>query len=143
MLAHPRGERRGDRLAGLGPACVHDAAAGVAALAAEVVVELDARLDQVGDACRRLLGQHADGAVAAEPTAGAQRVLGVQRGIVVLSERRCDATLGVPAVRGRDRRLREQEHVGTVRRAERGVEAGDTAADDEKIGRERFSPQSR
>ena len=49
------------------------------------------------------------------PAPGAQRVLGVQRRAVVVGERRGDAALRVPAVRGRDRRLREQEHVASRR----------------------------
>ena len=46
------------------------------------------------------------------PAAGAERVLGVQRRRVVLGERRRDAALRVPAVRGCDRALREQQHLG-------------------------------
>ena len=58
-----------------------------------------------------------DGALAAEAAAGAQRVRGVQRGRVVLADRRGDAALGVVAVRGGERRPSRAEHVGLVGRA--------------------------
>ena len=152
VLAHALGEDGGDRLAGLGAAGVHDAAHRVAALAAEPLVELDAELDQVGDARRRLLGEHLDGARTADAAPGAERVGGVQLGRVALPHRRGDAALRVPAVRGVDGRLREQQHVGLGRRGQRGGEARDAAADDDRpvrstLARERaprrFYPHSR
>ena len=45
-----------------------------------LVVEVDAEVDEVDDPRRRLLGQGADGARAAEAAARAERVLGVQLG---------------------------------------------------------------
>ena len=102
VRAGPRGQRLRDRLPGLGAARVDDAPVRVAALAAEVVVELDAELDEVGDPRGRLLGQRANGALAAEAAAGAQRVLGVQARRVALAERRRDAALRVVAVRRED-----------------------------------------
>ena len=145
VLAHARGERGRDRLARLGAARVRDAADASGRPRGRGRRRTRRRPStQVGDPRRRLLGQHADGALAAEPAAGAQRVLGVQRRTVVVGERRGDAALRVPAVRGRDRRLREQEHVRLVGRAQRRVEPGDSPADDDQTPLPpRFSPQSR
>ena len=132
MLERARREHLGDAASGLRAAGVHDAAARVAALAAEALVELDAELDQVGDPRRRIARQLADRALAADAAAGAQGVLGVQARIVVLAERRGDAALGVEAVGGRELAPAQHEHVGLVRRGQRGVETGDTCADDDK-----------
>ena len=120
----------------------------VAALAPEVVVELDAELDEVGDPGGRLFGERSHRALAAEAAPGAERVRGMQRGRVVVGQRCGDAALRVPAVRACDRR---PSRAGGRRRSsaarEGGVQAGDTAADDDQVGLRRssqwFSPQSR
>ena len=52
---------------------------------------------------RRVLGERADGALAAQAPARADRVLGVQLGAVVLAERRRDAALREIARRRRSR----------------------------------------
>ena len=146
------GEHLGDRLPGLGAAGVDDAAHRVAAFAAEVVVELDAERDEVGDARRRLLGEHGDRALAAEPAPRAERVRGVQLRGIALADRGGDAALRVPAVRGGDRRLREQQHVRLGGGVERGGQSGDAAADHDQAVRStlahvaricRFYPHSR
>ena len=68
---------------GVGAAGVDDAGARVAALAAEAVVEPDAEAAQLGDPCRRLVGQQLDRAAPAEAAARGERVGCVERGIVV------------------------------------------------------------
>jgi len=50
----------------------------VAAFEPELVVELDAELEKVGDPCRGLLRENRGCARPREPAAGPQRVLGVQ-----------------------------------------------------------------
>ena len=100
MREHALGELPRDAVAGRGAARVHDAAAAVAALEAEAVVELDTELDEIADPRGRLVGQHGDGARPAEPAAGAQRVLRMERRVVVLPDRGRDAALGEQA-RGR------------------------------------------
>ena len=126
------GEHARHTVAGGGAARVHDPAAAVAAFEPEALVELHAELDEVADPRGRLLGQHRDGARPAEPAARAQRVLRVQRGVVVLPDRRRDAALGEEAVRPQERALREDEDVGLARRAQGGEEAGDSAAHDDE-----------
>ncbi len=146
------GEHLGDCLPGLGSSGVDDPAHRVAAFAAEVVVELDPPRDELGDACRRLLGENGDRALAAEPTARAKRVGGVQRRGIALADRGGNAALRVPAVRGGDRRLREQEHVRLDGGFERGGQSGDAPADHDQAVRStlarvaricRFYPHSR
>src|SRR5581483_2467810 len=83
VLAHARGEHLGDALAGLGPAGVHDPAARMPALPGEARVELDAEVDELRDALRRLAREQLDRALATEPAAGGEGVRRVQRGIVV------------------------------------------------------------
>jgi len=133
MRAGALGENGRDRLPRLRPAGVHDPAVRVPALAPEVVVEADAELDQIGDPCRRLLGQRPDRSRAAEASAGAQGVGGMKTGCVALTERRRHAALRVPAVRARHGSLREQEDVGILGCRKGSDEAGDTAADDEQV----------
>ena len=57
MLARPGREHVGNVAPGVGAARVHDARAGVPALAAEAVVESDAETAQLGDPRRSLLRQ--------------------------------------------------------------------------------------
>ena len=146
------GEHGRDRPTGLGAARVDDPPAAVAALAPELAVEADAERDELADPRRRLLDEDADGASAAEPAAGAQRVLGVERRRVFLAERGRDAALGLPAARGLERPLREQQHLGLPGGRERRREAGDAAADHDQAERStlagalplsRFSSHSR
>ncbi len=132
MREHALGELARDAVPGRRAARVDDAPAAVAALEAEAVVELDAELDEVADPRRRLLGQHRDGARAAEPAACSQRVLRVQRRVVVLPDGGRDAALREQARRREQRPLREHEDVALGGRAERREEAGDAAADDDE-----------
>ena len=136
-------EHLGDEPAGLRAAGVDDAAAGVAALAREPLVELDAEGDEVGDAGRSLPGEELDRALAAEAAAGGERVGRVEGGIVVGADGSGDAALRGPAVRGVEGALREDaDGRPCVRRREGGGEAGDPGADDRQI-RVQFLPQRR
>ena len=111
---------------------VHDAASAVAAFETEAVVELDAELDEVADTSRSLGREDLDRARAAEATAGAKRVLGMQRRVVVLPDRGGDASLREEA-RGREQRpLRQDEHVALGRGAERGEEPRHASSDDDE-----------
>jgi len=78
---------------------VNDATPTVAALEAEAFVELDAELDEVADARRSLVRQNLDCARAAEAPARTERVLGVERRIVVLPDSGGDAALSEEARR--------------------------------------------
>ena len=132
MREHALGELPRDAIAGRRSTRMHDATAAVAALEPEAVVELDAELDEVADARRRLVRQDGDGARPAEPAARAERVLRVERRIVVLPHRGRDAALGEEA-RGREQRpLREHEHVALGGRAQCREQPGDAPADDDE-----------
>src|SRR5580765_7824577 len=108
MRPRARGEGLRDRLARLRAAGVHDAAPGVAALLPEVVVELDAELDEIGDPRRRLVAERPYRALPAEAAPGSQRVLGVQLRVVSVADRGGDPALREVAVRGEHRPAREQ-----------------------------------
>ena len=138
MCEHALGELPRDTVAGGGSSSVDDAAAAVTALEAEAFVELDTELHEVADPCGCLVGQHGDGARPAEPAARSQRVLGMERRVVVLPHRGCDAALGEEA-RGREQRpLREDEDVALGRRAQCREEPWrrPAADDDERRARE-------
>ena len=134
MREHALGEHARHPVAGRGAARVDDAATAVAALEPEPLVELDAELDEVADACGRLHRQRVDGARAAEPTPARTRVLRVQLGRVVVSDRGRDAALGERAGRREERALRDEQDVRVGRRAQRADEARDAASDDEEVG---------
>ena len=123
----------GDHPSGSSPLGMYDPCARMPALQAETGVEVDAELDQVAHARRRLGRHRGDRARPAEPPPGAMRVLGVQLGAVVLAERRRHSTLGEEARRGEQRSLREHDDVRLVRGDERRNETGDTPADDRDI----------
>ncbi len=143
VLLHARSEHLSDTAAGLGAARVHDAAAGMAALAGETLVELHAEVDELGDAFRRVSGEELDRALAAEPAAGGERVSGVQRRVVVGTDRCGHAALRGPAVGGVDRALCEDEdRCARVGGGQRSGEAGDSGTDDREVGMQ-FLPQRR
>ena len=129
---HALGELARHAVARRRAARVHHATPAVSSFETQAVVELDAELDEIADASRRLLGENVDGARAAEATARAERVLGVQGRVVVLAHGRGDASLREQARRGEKRPLREDEHIALARGAERGEEAGDAASDDDE-----------
>ena len=77
-----------------------------------------------------------DRARAAQTAAGAQRVLGVQLRGVVRADRRGDAALRELARRtSAAAPFESEQHVRFVGRAQRGVEAGEAAADDDEVDR--------
>ena len=126
------GELPRDTIARRGTSGVHDAPAAVAALEAEAFVELDPELHEIADPRSRLVGQHRDGARTAEPAARSQRVLRMERRVVVLAHCGRDATLGEQA-RGREQRpLREHEDVALGRGAQCREEPCDAPADDDE-----------
>ncbi len=132
MREHALGELASDTVSRRSAAGVDDAAPAVAALEPEPLVEVDAELDEVADARRRLVRQHLDGTRPTQPAARAQRVLGVQRRCVVLPHRGGDTALREEA-RGRQQRaLREDEDVALGRRTQGGEETGDPPADDDE-----------
>jgi hypothetical protein len=123
-------------LAGHAVACsrtsrMDDPPSAVPAFEAEPVVELDAELHEIADPCRRLVREHGHGARATEPATRAQRVLGVQRWIVVLPDRCGDAALREEARRREERSLREDEHVALGRGAQGCEEPRYSAPDDD------------
>ena len=129
---HALGELSRHAVAGRSAARVHDAATAVTAFETQAVVELDAELDEVADASRRLLGENGHRARTAEAATGAERVLRVQRRSVVLAHRGRDPSLREQARRRQKRPLREDEDVALGRGAERREEAGDTASHDDE-----------
>ena len=90
-------------------------------------------------------------ALAAEAAPGAERVLGVQLGSSSSPSAAATPPCACQLFEAATGPFDEHEHVGLGRRAERRVEPGDTAADDDQIDRRRsrhaahsrFSPQSR
>ena len=133
MLEHPFCEHAGDHRAGGRALGVHDAAARMAALEPEAVVERHAEIDEVGDARRRLAGEHLDGARPRQsPRPARKRVLGVQLGRVVVAHRGGDTALRQIAGRGQQRAFRQEHDVGVRGGAESPVHTGDPAADDDQ-----------
>jgi hypothetical protein len=92
-------------------------------------VELDAELDEVADAGRRLVGQNRDRTGSADAATGSERVLGVEGRIVVLADGGGDPALGEQAGRRQQRPLRENQDVTLGGCAERREEPGDAAPD--------------
>jgi hypothetical protein len=125
-------ELAGDPVAGGGAPGMDDSAAAVPAFETEAVIELHAELHEIADPCGRLVREHGHGARATEPATRAQRVLGVQRRIVVLSDRGCDAALGKEARRREERSLREDEDVALGRGAQGCEEPRYSATDDDE-----------
>ena len=103
------------------------------ALEARLGIERHAEVAQVGNPRGRLPDERPDGALAAQPPAGAHGVLRVQLGAVVRPRRRGHAALREVAGGRAQRALGEQQHVRLVADAQRGVQAGDAAADDGEI----------
>jgi len=127
------GERVRDLASGSGAARVHDAGPRVPAFEPEAEVELDSQIGEVRDARGCLVGEDGDGARAAETTTRRDRVLGVQSGMVVRTDRGGDSALGEITRSCLDRTLRQHDDVGLVGGAESGIEAGDATTHDEKI----------
>ncbi len=94
---HPVDEHLGDGTPGLGARDVGDPAPGVAALQAEVVIERHAPSAQLGDPRRDLVDERLDRAPAAQAATRDERVLDVQRQVVIGALDRGDPALGEPA----------------------------------------------
>ena len=111
---------------------MNDTATAVAALEAEPFVELDPELHEVAYARRSLVGENLHRARPAETTSCAERVLGMERRIVVLPHRRRDPALGEETRRREEWPFREDEHVALGRCAQRGEEPRHASADDDE-----------
>ncbi len=133
MREHAVDEHAEDLLAGGGTCDVEHAAARVPAFEPRLGIERHAELGEIGNPGRRLPDELADGALAAQPTAGTHRVLRVQLGAIVRRRRRGHAALREVAGGRAQRPLGQQQHVRLVADAQRGVEARDAAADDGEI----------
>jgi hypothetical protein len=133
MVEDAVGQHARDTVACRGTARMDNAPAAVAALEAEALVELDAQLHEVADPGRGLARERGDGARARQPSPGAQSVLCVKRGGVVLPDRCCDPALRERAGRRAERSLRQHEHLALGRGAERREQPGDSAADDDEV----------
>ncbi len=122
---------------------VQDAPLRVAALLAEVVlpvvgiaapIEVGAERDQVADAVRPFADDHLDDVAVAEPGAGDERVVDVRLEAVLGAPDRRDAALGVLArTLGQPVLRQEDDLMPCPRTAQRRDQAGDAAADDEKV----------
>jgi hypothetical protein len=129
MREHTLGELSRYAVSRRSATCVHHATPAVASFETQTVVELHAELDEVADAGRRLLREHGHCARAAEAAPRAERVLRVERRVVVVAHGSGDPSLCQQACRGQERPLREDENITLTRCAERREEAGDSATD--------------
>ena len=99
MGANPGREHLRDPLTRLRAACMNDPAPRVTPLASETGIELDAVLYEIGNPGRRLTGENAHRAFATEASPGGERVLGVQRRVVICPDRSRDTALREVTVR--------------------------------------------
>ena len=133
MRENTLGQGPRDAVARRRAARMHDAAAAVATLEPEALVELDAQLDEVADPCRRLARERRDRARTREPATGAQRVVRVEGRRIVVADGGCDPALRERARRGEERALGENQHVAVGGRTERCEEPRYPATDDEEV----------
>ena len=115
------------------------AAAAVRALAREGdlgagAIELRAPLDQLLDARRAFLHQHARGLFVAQAVAGLQRVFQVQPNLVVVAERSGDAALRILGVGFRHLLLGQAKHAAGGGKLHRGAQAGNARAHHDEVG---------
>ena len=119
-----------------------DAPGRVAALHAEieafpmvlVMLEGDAELDQFPDPGRTVLHHHPDHLFVAEPGPGTQGVLNVQREGILRGQHRGDAALGQVGGGVNPGLLGDQGYPAQPRRLQGEGEAGNAAADNQKVG---------
>ena len=97
------------------------------------MVELHSEADQAIDCRSGLVREGSDGEGIAESGAGADGICGVDFGVVEQRDRRCDATLGSLGVGLLEGGLADQGDIGEVGGQEGGVDAGQSAADDEDV----------
>ena len=98
------------------------------------LVELGAPEDQLPDAGRPFLHQRADCFAQAEPVAGLDRIVKVDRDLVLVGQDHGHAALGVLAAALRRRVLGHDQHIAVPRKLHGGPQPGDAAADDEEVG---------
>ena len=97
--------------------------------------ELHAELDQAADVARSLLDGESDDLLLAEPGADLQRVLDVALvGVALVVEHGRDPALRIAGARLGGVPLGDDRHPPMVRYMQRVVEAGDPAAEDQKVG---------
>ena len=124
--------------AGLGAAGVDDPRTRMASLEAELAIELDAQVDEIGNPRRRLGRESGDSARAAEAPPCFERVGSVVRRIVAFAQRSCDTALRQITRRRAQRPLRDQRHVCLAGDTQGCVQAGDAPADDHEIAAVHF-----
>ena len=96
-------------------------------------VERDAPLDQAGDAIGPLPGEHGHGVRITQAGAGLQGIPLVQGRRVARPDRRRDAALRVAAIAVVDAFLGDYQHAAVLGGQQRGVQPGNTAADDDVV----------
>ena len=144
MLACACRQDVGDMTSRVRTARMHDAGARMAAFPAKFFVEPHTEPAQLFDPPGSVRCQQPDRARPAEAAARVARVGRVERGIVVSTDGRGDASLGGIAVGASVRGLREHEHRGAgVGRCEGSGEAGDPGSDDENVASLAFLPHNR
>ena len=119
--------------AGMGDAWHRMGAFGAQHQVAAGAVELGTDLGELAHAGRPLVDQNADRLLLAEAGSGADRILEVQLGRILIAERRGDAALGQEGGRVAQHALADQRDLPFARRAHGRRQAGDAAADDDDV----------
>ncbi len=133
MLEHALRKPPRDAVARRRTARMHDAAAAVATLEAEVVVELDPELHEIPDPRGCLSRERCDRARPREPASGAERVVRMERRRVVGADGGRDPALGKQAGRREQRALGEDEDATLGGGAEGCEETGNASTDHEEV----------
>ncbi len=110
----------------------------MAALEAELAIELDAQVDEIGDPRRRLRRESGDSARPTEAPPRFERVGSVLGRIVVLAQRSCDTALRQITGRRAQRPLRDQRHLCLAGDTQGRVQTGDAPAHDHEIAAVHF-----
>ena len=142
MVLHGRGfqiKRAADFAAGGIAVGMQHAVAAVRAFAGKGdlgagAVELGAPLDQLFDAGRTFLDQHARGLFVAQAVAGLQGVFQMQADFIVVAERGGDSALRVLRVGFGDFALGQAEHASGGGKLHRGAQTGNARAHHDEIG---------
>ncbi len=138
MGAHARPQEAADFTAGR-VVRMQDAPDAVRGFACEcrsairVAIERRPPRQQLADVLRSLVHEHVNRVDVAEPIAGRQRIARVQLRRIISTERGRDAALRVARIALGGVSLGEHDDVAGLRERERGTQAGDAAADDEKV----------
>ena len=110
----------------------------MATLEAELDVELDAQVDEIGDPGRRLGRESGDGARPTEAPPRFERVGSVLGRIVVLAQRGSDAALRQITGRRAQRPFRDQRHLCLAGDTQGRVQTCDASAHDHEIAAVHF-----